>query len=324
MRPLRAASRPERSSRGIGLGVAARHGLAHRVREGPPTRHRGKHEPQGAAHAALDAQHPIAALHELQERVDDRQPGPHRGLVADAAAPVPGRVEKPAVALARAREGLLVGEHEVEPVAEGRVQQVARLLGGHVHHHGTRDRVIRDEGEGRGGRSPVAAQRGQHRAAVLAPGEAQQPGPRDAFRLEHVARSVEEAHEPDRRRPVRRRELVGEGAAHPAEAEQHHVGARRLRRPAAADLRELEGGVDTPRRLGRVGRGDHERDVELGGALGDGDHVDAARGQGREHAGRDARSPRHPVAHDRDHAHPAARRHPVDEARRPALHERPS
>ena len=53
--------------------------------------------------------------------------------------------------------------------------------------------------------------------------------------------------------PVGRRgDLVGQRAADAAEAEQHDVGARARRRPAAADLRELERGVDAARGFGGV------------------------------------------------------------------------
>ncbi len=253
MRPLRRRIAAREVVAGIGLGVAARHGLAHRVGERAPGRNRGEHEPEGSAHAAFDAEHAVATLHELQEGVDDRQPGPHRRLVADATAALLRHVEQPTVAVAGAGEGLLVREHEVEAVAEGGVQEVARLLGGHVHHHRPRDRVIGDEGEGRRRRGALAAERREHRAPVLAPGQTQQSCARDAFGLEHVARAVEQAHEAHRRRAVVRGELVGEGPAHPAEAEQDHVGARGLGRAPAADLRKLEGRVDAPRGLGGVG-----------------------------------------------------------------------
>ena len=137
---------------------------------------------------------------------------------------------------------------------------------------------------------------------------------RDAARVEDVAGAVEGGHDPDAAVAGAGRH-AGEGAAHPPEAEEHHVGAA-LGRLAPPDLRQLERGVDPPRRLRRLPLVDHEGDVELGGALRDGDHVDAARGEGGEDARRDARRPRHPAPHHRDDRDAAAGADPVHEAGR--------
>jgi hypothetical protein len=75
-----------------------------------------------------------------------------------------------------------------------------------------------------------------------------QAGAGDAARVEDVAGAVEGGHDADAT-PSHARSHRGEGPAHAAEAEEHDVGAA-LGGAAAADLRELEGGVDAPGRLG--------------------------------------------------------------------------
>ena len=91
---------------------------------------------------------------------------------------------------------------------------------------------------------------------------------------------------------------------------------------AAADLRQLERGVDAARRLGGLLRCHGERDVPLGRALRDRDDVDAARRERREHARRDAWRAGHAVADDGNDGHARPRGHVVDQAARQFVAER--
>ena len=167
-----------------------------------------------------------------------------------------------------------------------------------------------------GGVAALAAERRQELARVLLTRELEQARARNAARLEEVARSIEQAHDANLRAAIRRRDLIGQRAAHAAEAEQHHVRAPRRNRPSAANLRQLKRRVHAARGLGRVAFGDDERDVALRRALGDRHDADAGRVERREHARGNAGRADHAFADDRNHGHAGTRRHVVDEAAR--------
>ena len=156
---------------------------------------------------------------------------------------------------------------------------------------------------------------GQEATFVLASRETEQAWAREALGIEDVARAVEEADHADGRVAVARRELVGEGAAHSAEAEKDDVPPWRDVGAAAADLRKLEGFVDPPRRFSGPRCRDCEGDVPLRRALGDGHDVDARVREGGEDAGRDPRRSHHPLSHHGDDREAGPPGHGVDEAR---------
>ena len=184
----------------------------------------------------------------------------------------------------------LVGQHDVEAAAERGQQHRAGLVAGHVHQHRPRHGVARHEGQRVGGGGRRAADGGQHAAGVLGLGQLSQSRQRQPAGVEHVAGAIEQADDAHRVALGRLGHQLGKRPADAAEAEQHDVGGRPGRRPAAADLRELERGVHLAGGLGGVFGGDDERDVALRRALGDGDDVDAAGLERGEDPGGDARA----------------------------------
>ena len=221
--------------------------------------------------------HAVAAVHQLAKGVDHRQPGADRRLEAQAAAvpPPPSRSSLRSAPAAGQRP--LVGEHQVEALAERLGQQVGGLLGGDVDQHRPRDRVRRDAAERLAGRGRAPAQ--VARAARRRP--CSRASARRARATGRAGRRRSRSGRARRRcgcgrRPVRRGHLR-QRAADAAEAEQHHVGASACRRPGR---RRSCDSWNAPwmraRRLGGLRLVDDERDVELGGALRDRDHVDAA------------------------------------------------
>ena len=108
--------------------------------------------------------------------------------------------------------------------------------------------MVGDVGQGGVGARPHAAEVGHERAVVLASGQLEEPRAGQSPRIEDVAGAVEEPHHLDPGVAVARGE-GGQRAPDMPKAEQHHVGARVLRALPAADLRELERGVDPARGL---------------------------------------------------------------------------
>ena len=80
----------------------------------------------------------------------------------------------------------------------------------------------------------------------------------------------------------------------------------------AADLRQLEGGVDHALGGARVLSVHHEREVELGRSLRDGDDVDPGVRQGGEDPRGDPRRAGHPYPHDHERRRARAELDPVD------------
>ena len=199
-------------------------------------------------------------------------------------------------------------------MAERGAQQVAGFLARDVDDHRPRDGVAGHHRQRLGGRGRTPAERRQQFAAVLLARQLRQPPARDAARLEDVAGAIEQSDDAHLPAAVRRANLIRERAADAAEAEEHDVGARRGWRASAADLRQLERGVDASRGFRRLVGRDGERDVALRRSLRDRDDVDAARRERREDARGDARRAGHAVADDGNDRHARARGDVVDEA----------
>ena len=321
MSPLRSASAPERSSRGIGLGVAQPHRLEHGRREGRARLERREHEAERSADAALDAPHAVAALDQLAERVDHGQARAHRRLVAQSPAGRGRGAQQATVRRGGAGERLLVGEHQVEALLDGREQQVAGLLGREVHEHRPRHRVRRDLVERLARRRPPAPQLA--RAGRLCP--CPPPASAGARARCRAGRTRSPSGRAPRRCgsvPSRERPAIVASARPTRPKPSSTTSVRRLAGTAAADLGELELRVDAARGLARLLLLDDEGDVELGGALRDRDHVDAARRQRREDARRDAGCPGHAAADDGDHGQAAPRVDAVHEPRGELVRER--
>ena len=109
-------------------------------------------------------------------------------------------------------------------------------------------RVVGDVGQGGVGIGLHAAEVGDEGAAILAPRQLEEARAGEPPRVEDVAGPVEQPHHLDPGVAVARGE-GGQRAPDMPEAEQHHVGAQVLRALPAADLRELERGVDPARGL---------------------------------------------------------------------------
>ena len=179
-------------------------------------------------------------------------------------------------------------------MAERSAEQVGRVVVRDVDHHRAGHGMPRHQRERIGGRGRLPAERGEQGSRILLFRQREQPAPGDAAGVEHIAGSIEEAHDTDGGAAIRGPNLIGKRAAHPPEPKQHDIGPRRPLRSAAANLRELEGAVHAARRLGGVRRGDRERNVPLGRSLRDGDDIDAAGGERGEDPCRHAGAPAMP------------------------------
>ena len=172
-------------------------------------------------------------------------------------------------------ERLLVREHQVEAVAERRAaadRPSPRRSRPPAPAATPRARRCRPapRGRRRGGRpAPPAACPGPCPRPAAAAGGARG---RSGRRRSPSGRARPTTRSGRGRRPASR---SASARAHAAEAEQHHVGARR---PASGRRRSWRAG--TPRGCGapppRPRPSHDERDVALRGALGDRDHVDAS------------------------------------------------
>ena len=159
----------------------------------------------------------------------------------------------------------------------------------------------------------MAAERREQRAGVLVACQPEQARAGQASRIEHVAGSIEQADDADVAGGGGG-DLVRQRAADAAESQQHHVGVSLGDGTATANLRELEGGVYSSRRLWRLRARDDKRNVPFRGSLRDGDHVDATAFKGGEHPSRDAWRTGHTLADHRDDRHVRAGGDTVDQA----------
>ena len=199
------------------------------------------------------------------------------------------------------------------PTSSGREHERRRVVGGHVDQDRDRQRVLRQQRQrvGRGGAPPAARRRpaacpaclpsdsSRTARAVRPPGVEHEAAGVDGGGQAQLAGAVLAALAPP---PLAQFFAMMPASARPiwpkpSSTTSRCVGARG---GAAADLRELERGVDRALGRRRVLGGDDERDVQLRRPLRDRDDVDARLGQGREHARGDAGVSGHAQADHRD------------------------
>ena len=213
-----------------------------------------------------------------------------------------------------ARDRPLVGEHDVHPGCECGRERLGRVVRGDVHQDRVRDRVAGNEPD-RVRRGPALATTllGERHALRLGGAERGEPLRRQAPRVEHKTAAVDHAHDTEPHRVLLGlRQERRERPADLSEAQQHHVRPFRMPHHPAADLRQLEGGVDHALGGARVLSVHHEREVELGRSLRDGDDVDPGVRQGGEDPRGDPRRAGHPYPHDHERRRARAELDPVD------------
>ncbi len=154
------------------------------------------------------------------------------------------------IAVPRPGERLLVGEDHVEPVAERGAQQIAGLFARDVDDDRPRDGVARHHAQRLGGFRRPSAELGEQLAGVFLARQLRQAAARNALRIEDVAGAIEQADDSNLALTVGRADLIRQRSPDAPEAQEHDVGARRGGSPSAANLRQLERGVDAPCRFG--------------------------------------------------------------------------
>src|SRR6188474_2611506 len=100
--------------------------------------------------------------------------------------------------IARAGDGFLVGQDDVETLAERGNEQRRRLVARHVHHDRMRNGVVRHELERLGRRGLGTAQRREQGAAVLLARQLEKATIREAALIEDVAGAIEYPHDAHR------------------------------------------------------------------------------------------------------------------------------
>ena len=140
MTSLRATSRPDRSSRGSGSVKPRSRASATTVAELAAITDVPGDEAAAAGEDALEADQPVAALEQVLQRVDERQPGAHGRLVEETCAPRVGGVAQFAVVIESGSVGPLVrGDHVNAGLEKRRVPRGYLIAGGRIHQDGVDD-----------------------------------------------------------------------------------------------------------------------------------------------------------------------------------------
>ncbi len=270
----------------IRLGKAALARVLHDLGEAHPAVVDVEQVGERAGEDALDAGDVITGLAQVPERVHDREPRADGGLVQ-----VMGRARAPRLVQAMVvgeigAVGLLVRRHDVntgrEPVGVAAGDRGARRAVNQHRMWQVVDAHVLDE-----------ARHIRPRAALLvarAPVAERHPRVREqhALRAEHAANAQIEFALPAQPLALRG-ELIEQ---HPADGPRtDHADRNRVRR-------QIQARMHCAQRARGAASLDHGGDVALGGALGDGAHVDAGGPQRREHLGGDARCAGHAIADD--------------------------
>ena len=278
--------------------------------------------------------HAVAGVLELGQRVQHREPRANRRFIAERQAARARRGEQRVEARLRHRERPLVGEHDVETVRERLVQHLPALRGRDVDE----DRPVRGQRPDAlsklldGAVELAVALRGRARdetpRAALPLEQRLQPVHRDALRRCVRAGAVQDGHalevEPQVVPEVARlaHQLRPERAANLAQPEERDLCRPAVRVGQRPQLLDLILAMQRIQRRRHVLLAHRCRDVELRGALRNGQDVDLLAAQRRERARRNARRPAHPEPHDRDQRHARIQADAINKAARDFRRER--